>query len=288
MKLAAAPISWGVCEVPGWGYQLPRERVLADAARLGLRDIEAGPPGFLPDDDAQARDVVAQHGLRVIAAFVTAVLHRRDELVAELRSVDAQSRRLASLGGDVLVLACASGREGYDAPTVLSDEEWRALLDALPTAVRVVAEHGLTLALHPHVGTAIESATAIDRILRSSDVPLCLDTGHVFVGGGDPVRIARDVPERIAHVHLKDADAGLAFAARERRVPYATAVAQGLFRPLGDGDARIREVLDALRSHGYAGWAVLEQDIALREPPTEANDPARDVARSRDFAAAHA
>ncbi|HEU5286844.1 MAG TPA: inosose dehydratase, partial [Candidatus Limnocylindria bacterium] len=80
MQLAAAPISWGVCEVPGWGYQLPPDRVLADMRRLGLRDIEAGPPGFLPADDAAARALVARLDLRVVAAFVTAVLHRRDVL----------------------------------------------------------------------------------------------------------------------------------------------------------------------------------------------------------------
>lgn len=283
MQLAAAPISWGVCEVPGWGYQLPPDRVLADMRRLGLRDIEAGPPGFLPDDDDAARALVERMGLRVIAAFVTAVLHRRDALDAELRAVDAQARRIAFLGGHVLVLAAATGRDGYDAPYVLAEAEWRALADALPRVAAIAASHGLTVALHPHVGTVIETASAIERVLRDSDVALCLDTGHVFVGGGDPVAIAREHPSRVAHVHLKDADATLAAAARSRQVPYAQAVARGLFRPLGDGDARIAQVLEALRDGGYAGYAVLEQDIALREAPSDATDPARDVARSRDF-----
>lgn len=286
MRLAAAPISWGVCEVPGWGYQLPPERVLADMARLELREIEAGPPGFLPDDDAAARDLVARRGLHVIAAFVTAVLHEPGRLEAELRSVDAQARRIAFLGGTVLVLACATGQDGYDAPYVLDAGGWRALLAALPHLAAVAASHGLRVALHPHVGTAIETGAAIDRVLRESDVALCLDTGHVFVGGGDPLAIARDHAKRIAHVHLKDADAALAAAARERRVPYAKAVARGLFKPLGDGDAHIADVLDALRAGGYAGFGVLEQDIALGGPPGPEDDPGRDVERSRDFARA--
>lgn len=288
MKLAAAPISWGVCEVPNWGFQLPRERVLADVARLGLRDIETGPPGFLPDDDADARAFVDGHGLHVVAAFVTAVLHRNERLEDELASVDRQAARIAALGGEVLVLACATGREGYDAPAELTGEEWSALGRALRRVMAIAAGHGLRVALHPHVGTVIERATAIEHVLRESEVPLCLDTGHVFVGGGDPVRIARDHPARIAHVHLKDADAALAAAVRERRIPYAQAVKRGLFRPLGAGDARIAEVLAALREARYAGWAVLEQDIALDAPPTEGNDPVRDVIRSRDFALAHA
>jgi inosose dehydratase len=287
MKLAAAPISWGVCEVPGWGLQLPRDRVLSDMARLGLRDIEAGPPGFLPHDALAARDAVARHGLRVVAAFVTAVLHRPERLDSELVAVEAQATRIASLGGHVLVLAAATGRDGYDQPLALAPEEWRALLVALARVSHIAERHGLVTALHPHVGTAIETANAIDRVLAESDVALCLDTGHAFVGGADVVRIARESVRRVAHVHLKDADASLAAAVRERRIPYAQAVARGLFRPLGDGDARIAEVLAALRDGGYAGWSVLEQDIALAGAPTEASDPARDVTRSRDFAVAH-
>jgi inosose dehydratase len=71
---------------------------------------------------------------------------------------------------------------------------------------------------------------------------------------------------------------------RDRRIAYADAVARGLFRPLGQGGAGIADVLRALKASRYAGWGVLEQDIALREAPTDANDPAKDVARSRDFA----
>src|SRR6266850_2582081 len=288
MRLAAAPISWGVCEVPGWGYQLERGRVLDDATRLGLREIEAGPPGFLPEDAHEARELLERHGVRVIGGFVTAVLHRPESLDAELRSLERQAAWLSELGSEVLVLAAASGRQDYDRPVELTGAEWGALLAALPRAREIARGRGLDTALHPHVGTAIESAASIDRFLAESDVPLCLDTGHVFVGGGDPARIAREHPQRIRHVHLKDADGALSLAVRERRVPYAAAVAKGLYRPLGDGDARIAEVLAALKTSSYAGWGVLEQDIALGGPPTEASDPAREVARSRDFARAHA
>ena len=280
MNLAAAPISWGVCEVPGWGYQLPADRVLADAARLGFHEIELGPPGYLPGKDA-----IARHGLRVVAAFVTAVLHRPDHLESELRAVADQADHLARLGGEILVFAAASGSQGYDDPVSPSDEEWAALFSAIPRVRKIASDRGLTAVLHPHVGTAIESAAAIERVLRDTDVPLCLDTGHVFIGGADPAGLARSWHDRIAHVHLKDVDATLAREVRTRRLTYADAVKRGLFRPLGDGDARIAETLAALGSYG--GWCVLEQDIALAAPPTEANDPIRDVARSRDFVMAH-
>src|SRR3954463_13924677 len=107
MRLAAAPISWGVCEVPGWGHQLDRSRVLEDAARLGLKDIEAGPPGFLPPDPREALAALSRHGGRVIGVFVAVVLHRADELDAQLAALDAQVAWLAALGSEVLVLAAA-------------------------------------------------------------------------------------------------------------------------------------------------------------------------------------
>ena len=288
MRLAAAPISWGVCEVPGWGFQLERDRVLDDAVRLGLRDIEAGPPGFLPSDGGEARALISARGMNVVGGFVTTVLHSSERLEADLAALDRQAAWLKALGAEVLVLAAATGRDDYDAPTDLGVDEWRTLLASLPRAVEIARTHGLDTALHPHVGTVIESRESIDRVIRDSDIPLCLDTGHIFVGGGDPAAIAREHPERVRHVHLKDADGALALAVRERRIPYGEAVARGLFRPLGQGSAGIADVLRALKGAGYAGWGVLEQDIALRDAPTDANDPARDVARSRDFANARA
>ena len=287
MRLAAAPISWGVCEVPGWGYQLSVARVLEEAARLGLRDIEAGPPGFLPSDARAARDLMQERRMRVIGGFVTATLHRRDDLDRELGGVERQAAWLRDVGADVLVLAAASGRDGYDAPVELEEGEWRTLLAALPRAQKIARAHGLELAFHPHFGTVIETRRSIERVIAQSDVPLCLDTGHVFLGGGDPVAIARDHAARVRHVHLKDADASLAAAVRERRMGYADAVARGLFRPLGDGGVRIRDVLAELVRARYAGWAVLEQDIALRARPSDDDAPERQIARSRDFARAH-
>ena len=286
MRLAAAPISWGVCEVPGWGVQLRLERVLADMARLGLSELEAGPPGFLPADAAKARALVDTHRMRVIGAFVTAVLHKPELLDAELESIARQAAHLATLGGSVLVLAAASGRDGYEAPVVLDRSEWAALLDALPKVASVAKRHHLHVAVHPHVGTAIERSDAIERLLDYSDVPLCLDTGHVFIGGADPALLARRHAARVEHVHLKDVDAELAEAVRGRRVGYADAVARGLYRPLGDGDAHIADVLAALRRAKYAGWGVLEQDIAIREGGAPF-DPSDDVAKSRDFVREH-
>ena len=282
-KIAAAPISWGVSEVPGWGAQLPTERVLDDAKRLGFKAIEAGPPGFLPADAKDASGQLQARDLRCVGGFVTAVLHDVGRREAELTSVERQAAWLSALGAEVLVLAAATGRADYEQRAELTDAEWSALLETLPLVEAIAGAARLRVAVHPHVGTAIEQPREIDRLLARSHVGLCLDTGHVFVGGGDPVAVARAAGRRVTHVHLKDADATLSAAVRQRTLSYAAAVQQGLYRPLGDGDARISDVLTELRSVGYDTWYVLEQDIALKDATV---DPLPSIERSLTFVSA--
>lgn len=285
MKIAAAPISWGVCEVPGWGAQLPPERVLAEAARLGFTAVEAGPEGFLPADPLAARRLLAAHELRLVGGFVAAVLHVEQRRAQELDAVEQRATWLAAAGGEVLVLAAASGRGDFEQGTELDERGWSTLATSLAQAGELATRHGLTLAVHPHVGAAIERREHVERFLERSALGLCLDTGHLVVGGADPVALAREATARIAHVHLKDVDAALAEAVRAGRLGYAAAVRRGLYRPLGEGDARIDEVLASLEAHGYEGWSVLEQDVALAD---EREDPAPSIERSLAFVTAHA
>jgi inosose dehydratase len=115
-------------------------------------------------------------------------------------------------------------------------------------------------------------------------VPFCLDTGHLLVGGTDPARFARDHGERVGHVHLKDVRADVAARLRAGELSLMEAVQAGLFQPLGDGDARIDDVIRALGAAGYERWLVLEQDIAITgaEPPV-GGGPALDVRKSIEF-----
>ena len=282
-KIAAAPISWGISEVPGWGIQLAPGRVLADAQRLGFRAMEAGPPGFLPADALAAARELDGHGLRCIGGFVTAMLHDPARRDAELAAIERQAEWLHRAGAEVLVLAPATGRDGYEERTELTELEWTTLFETLPLVEAIASANRLDTVVHPHVGTVIEQPQDIERLLARSHVRLCLDTGHVFVGGGDPVAVARAAGRRVRHVHLKDADATLSAAVRERRLSYAAAVQQGLYRPLGDGDARISDVLTELRGAGYDGWYVLEQDVALKDASA---DPLPSIVRSLTFVSA--
>jgi inosose dehydratase len=285
VKLAGAPISWGVCEVPDWGLQLTPDRVLADMATLGLRATEAGPPGFLPAEPAEARRVLHRHGLRLVGGFVTAVLHDPSVRAAQLADVERQAAWLGSLGAEVLVLAAATGQTGYATSGAIDDAGWTALFASLDEVAAIASRRHLTLAVHPHFGTVIERAADIDRFLSGCAHGLCLDTGHIALGGADPVEVAERAGARVRHVHLKDIYPELAARVREGTVDYAPAVRRGLYRALGDGSARIGEVIELLEGRDYAGWYVLEQDVMLADAPKSAPPW---VERSIEFTKVHA
>ena len=279
-RLAGAPISWGVCEVPGWGYQVEVDVVLRQMREVGITATEFGPDGFLPTDPAAKAARLADAGLRAVGGFVPVVLH--DPWRDVIREVDAALDGFVAAGAGTLVLAAATGLEGYDQRPVLDDGGWATLLANLDRLSELAAGRGVLATLHPHVGTMVERRSEVERVLAGSRIALCLDTGHLLIGGTDPVELARTAGDRVAHTHLKDVDAGWAARVRSGEVPYAEAVAAGMFRPLGQGDVDIAEIVRLLEVGGYTGWYVMEQDAVLTGPPEQDGPPA-DVLASVAF-----
>jgi inosose dehydratase len=279
-RIAAAPISWGVCEVPGWGHQLDPETVLAQMAELGVAATEFGPDGFLPDAPKDKARTLREHGLQAVGQFVPVVLH--DPGHDPLPEVEAAMEALVIAGASTVVLAAATGREGYDDRPQLDEAGWATLLANLDRLHEAAAARGLTATLHPHVGTMVESGEETERVLAGSSIGLCLDTGHLLIGGGDPVRVAREHPLRIAHTHLKDVRLDWARRVQSGDASYTEAVAGGMYVPLGEGDVNIAAIVGALEDSGYAGWYVLEQDTILRGPP-QGEGPVADVQTSYDY-----
>ncbi|MGI8695447.1 MAG: TIM barrel protein [Mycobacteriales bacterium] len=282
-RIAAAPISWGVCEVPDWGVQLSTERVLAEMTQLGIRATELGPPGFLPADPADAAATLRAAGLATVGGFVPAVLH--DPGHDPVPDVAGPIGTLLAVGAGVLVLAATTGRPGYAARPQLDAAGWETLLANADRIADLAAQRGLLATLHPHAGTMVETAADVARVLDGTAIGLCLDTGHLMIGGSDPARLARDAAERIGHVHLKDVDAGV--LARVRcGLTYTDAVRAGLYRPLGHGDVDIADIVASLEAVGYGGWYVTEQDTILdaraaAAPPAEG--PMAEVATGLAF-----
>jgi inosose dehydratase len=113
----------------------------------------------------------------------------------------------------------------------------------------------------------VENGAEVRRVLDGSSISLCLDTGHLLIGGTDPAELTRQAPERIAHTHLKDVDATVAAKVQAGRLTYTEAVRQGMYRPLGTGDVDVPAIVGHLRARGYDGWYTLEQDTILTGEP---------------------
>jgi inosose dehydratase len=273
MKIAGAPISWGVSEVPGWGYQLPADRVLREMHEVGLSATEFGPAGFLPADHDERDKLLGGYDLHALGGFVPVVLHQ------EGPDLDRTFDGFAD--GDVLVLAAATGREGYDTRPELDRGSWRRLLANLDYLKTAAEDRGMTAVLHPHVGTLIETGQEVEHVLEGSGIAICLDTGHLLIGGTDPVALAEQAGDRIAHVHAKDVDNRVAGRVRAGELTYTEAVAQQMYRPLGDGDIDFGAVAAALGKYRYDGWWVLEQDTILAAPPI-GEGPVANVRRSAE------
>jgi inosose dehydratase len=266
-RVAGAPISWGVCEVPGWGWQYDPATVLTEMRDVGLRATEFGPEDFLPEAPEAKAALLADHGLAAVGQFVPVVLHDpdHDPLPEVHRAMDG----LVAARASTVVLAAATGSEGYDARPVLDARGWATLMRNLDRLDVAASGRGLAATLHPHVGTMVESGEETDRVLAGSAIGLCLDTGHLLIGGGDPVAVARRHPERVAHVHLKDVAADVADRVRHEGLSYTDGVRAGMYRPLGQGDVDVAAIVTSLEGAGYTGWYVLEQDTILDGEPTD-------------------
>ena len=278
VKIAGAPISWGVCEVPGWGFQMDRDRVLAEMVSLGYTATEFGPLGFLPVEATARVSFLAERGLAAVGGFVPVVLHNPDhDPEPEIR---AELEVFRAAGASTIVLAANTGVDGYDSRPELDATGWATLLANLDRLETIAAEYGVLAVIHPHVGTMVETSDDIEKVLSGSGIGFCLDTGHMFIGGADPVAFARSHADRIKHVHAKDVKFELANKVISGELTYYQAVIEGMYVPLGQGDVDIAAIVTALQSAHFAGWYVLEQDHVVANEPAEGSGPVSDAKAS--------
>ena len=282
-RVAGAPVSWGIIEVPDWGYQMPADRVLREAASLGLPAVEAGPEELLPRDPAEVSEMLAGYGLSLVGGFVPVVLHERRVRDEQLALVERRAGFFAAAGADVLVLAASTGTDNYGEVFDPDEGAWSTLFESLQEVQEICARKGLAVSLHQHFGTVIERDDQLLRFLEGSEMGLCLDTGHLVIGGSDPVEVASLAGDRINHVHLKDVDRELAARLASRDLDFKEAAQKGAFRPLGEGDVDVGRLLEVLEGVGYSGWYVLEQDTVVEHEPKEGEGPVLDVGKSLGF-----
>ena len=172
----------------------------------------------------------------------------------------------------------------WSIPRPLTLDERRHMMEMFAIIDEICAEHGLNQVMHSHVQTLVETDDDIQMVLDGCDVNFCLDTGHMAIGGTDPVVFAQQAFDRVGHVHLKDVNLSLVPPVLAREKSLMAATQEGLFTPLGQGDVDIAGVVEALESRGYDGWYVIEQDTAITDGlPADGEGPIEQVITSMDY-----
>ena len=289
IRVGTAPVSWGVLEVEGWGENRPYGDVLDEMVQAGYDGTELGPYGFLPTDASTLVRELRSRGLELVAAFVPLPLARADAREASFQDAIKVMDLLAAGGAGIVVLAdemsaqrmAVAGRA--QSSDTLTDPQWKDAAAYLERVARTANARGLRAAFHHHGGTYVETPAEVERLLELTDpslIGLCFDTGHYYLGGGDPVELARKHATRIWHLHWKDVDARVLDEVKREGIGYLEAVRRGVFCELGKGAVDFRGVMRALEAGGYRGWSIFEQDVDPTQPGV---NPAASAARSRSF-----
>lgn len=278
VKLGINPIGWSNDCMAWLGDFISLDTCLAEAKAAGFAGVELGRK--FPRDARKLQPILERHGLKLVSGWYSAELLRRDAR-AEIAAMKGHLKLLRDLGSEVMVFAETTGEIINQVgapiskrPKLTGAAEWKRLGRRFTEVAGHLLENGVRMAVHHHMGTVIESAEDVDRLLENSGdaVGLLLDTGHMTFAGGDPVAVAKKHARRIRHVHCKDIRRYALAACRRRDVSFSEAVLCGIFTAPGDGMVDFAAVFAVLTKAKYGGWLVqeAEQDPRLAHPATYA------------------
>jgi inosose dehydratase len=275
VRIGTNPIGWSNDDLRDLGGETPLENCLAEAHTAGFDGIELGHK--FPREVHTLRPILDRHSLALVSGWYSASLLERDAGV-ELQGMESHISLLRDMGCQVLILAETSnavhGARGtaLSRRPTLSADAWPLFASRLTDLADAVADQGLAIAYHHHMGTIVQSEAEIDRLMAMTgpSLKLLLDTGHATFAGADPTAIAKRHRNRIAHVHCKDVRSTVMARAVEADWSFLDSVVAGVFTVPGDGDVDFTSALAELDD--YHGWLVVEaeQDPARAHPLTYA------------------
>jgi inosose dehydratase len=270
IRIGINPISWSNDDLPALGGETPLSTALSEGKAIGYQGFELN--GKFPRDAKGVGDVLRPYDLALVSGWYSSGLARRSA-GEEIDAIANHVAVMAENGATVLVYGeVADSIQGQrialvERPRFHSDTAWQHYADKVSEVARFTLSQGVRLAYHHHMGAYVESPADIDRLmaLTSTDVGLLFDSGHCYMGGGDPLQVLGKHVDRVCHVHFKDVRKAVVQLARNNLWSFPDCIINGTFTVPGDGDIDFGALLDVLLAHDYSGWLVVEaeQDPAV-------------------------
>ncbi|HKQ95990.1 MAG TPA: myo-inosose-2 dehydratase [Aestuariivirgaceae bacterium] len=277
VRLGINPITWTNDDMPELGGATPLETCLAEAKEAGYAGIELG--GKFPRQSAVLKPIMDRHRLALVSGWYDGRI-RDSEPDREFEAARPHLELLKDMRCSHVVYADTSaGIHGsLSAPIStrpkLADDEWKNYGRKITALAERMADFGVGMAFHHHMGTIVESDEDVGKLMANTGeaVGLLYDTGHSIFAGGDPTTLVRKHVKRIVHVHCKDARRRVLDGARANDLSFMGAVLEGIFTVPGDGFIDYGTILKVLADEGYSGWLIVEaeQDPKKAHPLTYA------------------
>lgn len=273
IKFGISPISWSNDDMRELGAETSLESCLMDIMELGFDGTELGHKFPRKGDDL--RRALTPFRLDLVSGWFSANLLTHDADI-EIEKLQGHLALLKDMGCDVMVYAEVSNAIHSDKSTplskspVLNEEQWVQFGARLSKVADYLADQGIKMAYHHHMGTVVQTGQEIERFFEvtTENVGLVLDTGHAVMGGADPAQIFRDHSSRIVHIHCKDIRKSVVDRVLRDDLSFLTGVLEGMFTVPGDGDIDFGALMAELAAVDYQDWIIIEaeQDPAKADP----------------------
>lgn len=280
IQTANAPVSYGVFDLgrPDLVPLPSGERLLELVSGAGYDGIDLGPHGYFGKGQALV-DNLAANGLTLCGGWIDLPFAGTDEtfdaayaaMLPVLDDFALAAAQQAGVGPKPTIADSGSpertAHPGGSVELELDADAWRVFVARLDRVQQEVERRGLEPTFHHHASTYIETPREIERFLADTRMDLTLDSGHLLVGGGDPLTGLREWRSRINHIHLKDVSIAVLAQAAGSDNLVRDLWEKRMFVPLGDGDLDIAAFMGELIGSGYDQWLVVEQDVVLLSGP---------------------
>lgn len=275
VKLGIAPIAWTNDDMPDLGSENTFEQCISEMALAGFTGCEVG--NKYPRDDIHAlKKALSLRNMQICNAWFSSFLLTKPYDEVEKDFTDHISF-LKEMGAKVVGISEQSySIQGTDKSVfkdkyIMNDDEWARLCDGVNLLGKVAKDMGIVLTYHHHMGTVVQTAAEIDRLMENTDpelFSLLYDSGHLAYCGEDYIGVLKKYANRVKHVHLKDIRPEVIEKVKKENLSFLEGVRLGTFTVPGDGAIDFGPIFDILADSGYEGYVLVEaeQDPAKANP----------------------